>query len=196
MRGMLEWRVGGVRCRVSLLFPALVTGLLLRQSDGLALSCLLASVVHEGGHLAAMAALGCPPTACTLGAFGARLEMGRDRLTGYGRNILVSLAGPAVNALAALVLWWCGRTQAAAVHALLGAFNLLPAEALDGGQILRCLLGLFGQERHTPLILRLTSAAVLLPLAATAAYTALHGGNTTMLIVGGYLTVLIFFSPS
>ena len=192
---MLEWRVGGVRCRVSLLFPALVTGLLLRQPDGLTLSCLLASVVHEGGHLAAMVALGCPPTACTLGAFGARLEMGRDRLTGYGRNILVSLAGPAVNALAALVLWRCGRAQAAAVHALLGAFNLLPAAALDGGQILRCLLGLLGRERHAELILRLTSAAVLLPLAATAAYTALHGGNTTMLIVGGYLTLLIFFSP-
>ena len=48
---MLEWRIGGVRCRLSLLFPALITALLLWQPDGLAVSCLLASLIHEGGDV-------------------------------------------------------------------------------------------------------------------------------------------------
>ena len=58
---MLEWRLCGVRFRLSLLFPALVTALLMCQPKGLALSCLLASLIHEGGHLLAMMAVGVPP---------------------------------------------------------------------------------------------------------------------------------------
>ena len=58
---MLEWRWGGVRYRISLLFPALITALLLCQLNGLTVSCLLASIIHEGGHLLAMLAMGIPP---------------------------------------------------------------------------------------------------------------------------------------
>ena len=72
---MLEWRLGGVRCRLSLLFPALVTALLLWQPDGLAVTCLLASLIHEGGHLLAMLSVGVPPQRCTLGAFGMRIDL-------------------------------------------------------------------------------------------------------------------------
>ena len=35
-----------------------------------------------------------------------------------------------------------------------------------------------------------------LPLAALAGYLALSGGNITLLLVGGYLTALVFFHPS
>ncbi|MBQ8753177.1 MAG: hypothetical protein IJZ13_08755, partial [Clostridia bacterium] len=69
---MLEARFGGVHFRLSLLFPALITALLLWKPDGLAVSCVVASAVHEGGHLLAMLGLGYPPRACTLGAFGIR----------------------------------------------------------------------------------------------------------------------------
>lgn len=193
---MLEGQVAGVRCRVSLLFPALLTGLLLAQADSLAVSCVLASAMHEGGHLLAMLALGCPPRVCTLGAFGMRIEMDAARLVGYHRNILISLAGPLVNLLAAPILWMCGCKQAAVVHLILAVFNLLPAAALDGGQMLRCLFCLAGKEARADRWLRVLSAAVLLPLAVWAFWLFLSGlGNGTLLIVSGYLTVLIFFHP-
>lgn len=193
---MLEKRVGGIRFRLSLLFPALLTVLLLRQGDTLALSCVLASVMHECGHLLAMLLLGCRPDVCTLGAFGMRIETGRRQLTGYGRNIVISLAGPAVNALAA-VGWWIARhPETALVHAVLGVLNLLPAAALDGGQVLRCLLEMGGIGDRAPVLLRAVSAAVLLPLAVAAVYLVLSGkGNGTLLLVSIYLTVLVFFSP-
>ena len=106
---MFEWRWGGIRCRVSLLFPALVTALLLRQPDGLAVTCLLASLIHEGGHLLAMLAVGVSPRDCTLGAFGLRIELG-GQLMDYRKNLFVSIAGPLANGLAAavsggLLLW-------------------------------------------------------------------------------------------
>lgn len=190
---MLEGHVAGVRCRVSLLFPALLTGLLLAQADSLAVSCVLASAMHEGGHLLAMIALGCPPRVCTLGAFGMRIEMGAERMVGYRRNILISLAGPLVNLLVAPLLWACGCVQAAVVHLTLAALNLLPAAALDGGQILRCAFCLAGKEARADGWLRGLSAAVLLPLAAAAFWLFLSGrGNGTLLIVSGYLTALIF----
>ncbi len=193
---MLEGRIAGVRCRVSLLFPALLTGLLLAQTDALAVSCVLASAMHEGGHLLAMLALGCPPQVCTLGAFGVRIEMGNERMVGYRRNLLISFAGPTVNLLAAPLLWVCGCEQAAVVHLTLAVFNLLPAAALDGGQILRCLLCLAGKETRADSWLRILSAAVLLPLAALAFWLVLSGrGNVTLLIVSGYLTALIFLHP-
>lgn len=190
---MLEWCIGGIRCRVSLLFPALVTTLLLWQPDGLTVSCLLASLVHEGGHLAAMLAVGVPPHACTLGAFGMRMELGNS-LMGYGRNLVVSVAGPLANALAAATLFMLGCPTAAVVHLMLAALNLFPAAALDGGEMLRCGLCLLGLEPLAGSVLRLSSALTLLPLAAVSMWLFLNGENPTLLIISGYLAVLVFFS--
>lgn len=190
---MLEGNIAGVRCRVSLLFPALLTGLLLAQSDSLAVSCVFASAMHEAGHLFAMVVLGCPPRVCTLGAFGMRIEMGAEQLVGYHRNILISLAGPMVNLIAAPILWLCGCVSAAMVHLILAALNLLPAAALDGGQIMRCVFCLAGKQEKADKWLRILSAAVLLPLATAAFWLFLSGvGNVTLLIVSVYLIALIF----
>lgn len=193
---MLEGRLLGVRCRISLLFPALLTGLLLWQPDGLAVSCVVASAMHEGGHLLAMLAAGCPPCCCTLGAFGVRLEMPALRLS-YGRQMLIALAGPAVNGLTACLLFWCDCPVPATVHLVLAGLNLLPAAALDGGQFLRCLLCWWGRQQQADALLHWVSAAVLLPMAAVAFWLFLSGEkNPTLLIVSGYLTGLIFFSSS
>ena len=191
---MLERRVLGVHFRVSLLFPALVAVLLLRQSDGLAVTCLLASLIHELGHLLVMLALGVPPEDCTVGVFGFRIRLGR-RLAGYGQNILISIAGPAINGLVAGVLLCFDRRMPAAVHIALALFNLLPAAALDGGEILRCLLCLLGLESVAQSVLRLTSALVLLPLATGSLWLFLQGqGNATLLIISVYLVLLVFSS--
>ena len=185
--------MGGIRCRVSLLFPALVTALLLSQPDGLAVSCLLASLIHEGGHLLAMVALGVPPQACTLGAFGMRMDI-ENQLIDYGKNLLISLAGPLTNGLAAVILLLLGSPMAAMVHLVLAGLNLLPAAALDGGEILRCGLCLLGMDGLTRWVLCLSSALVLLPLAAVSFWLCFQGNNLTLLIVSGYLVAIVFFS--
>ena len=191
---MFEFRVFGVRCRLSLLFPAMVTVLLLQQPDGLALPCLLASVMHECGHLLAMLALGVPPEDCALGAFGARIRLG-GRLPGYGQNVLISLAGPLTNLLTAVFLFIIGNRKVAAVHLVLALLNLLPTTALDGGEILHSFLCMLGLEPLSGRILRMASVVVLLPLASTGLWLLLRGdGNPTLLIVTTYLTALVFFS--
>lgn len=191
---MVEFRVGGVRCRLSLMFPALLTALLLANPDGLAVPCLLAALIHEGGHLLVMLWLGVPPEDCVVGAFGARIRLG-CRLPSYGRHLLISLAGPLTNLLCMSILFLCNTTTPALVHLVMALLNLLPATALDGGEILRCGLCLLGLETLSAPLLRFTSALTLLPLAAVAFWLFLQGvGNATLLIVSGYLTGLLFFS--
>lgn len=190
---MLEWRLGGVRCRLSLLFPALVTALLLWQPDGLAVTCLLASLIHEGGHLLAMLSVGVPPQCCTLGAFGMRIDL-EYPLVDYKRSLWISLAGPLANGLAAVAFLLLHAPEVAMVHLALAELNLLPAAALDGGEIVRCGLSLLGLDALAPTLLRFTSALVLLPLAAVSLWLFLRGGNPTLLIVSSYLMVLVFFS--
>ena len=189
---MLEWRLWGVRCRVSLLFPALVTALLLWKPDGLAISCLLASLIHEGGHLAAMLAMGVSPKDCVLGAFGMRLELGNS-LVGYGRNLVIALAGPLAYGLAAILLFIANSPMIAAIHLALAGLNLLPVGALDGGEVLRCGFGLLGLDGFVEPMLRFFSAVVLLPLATAGAWLLLRMENPTLIIISVYLVALIFF---
>ena len=128
-----------------------------------------------------------------LGAFGVRIDL-NDTLIGYGKNLMIALAGPLANGVAAalLFLWQC--PDAAAVHLALAALNLLPAAALDGGELLRYGVSLLGLEALADVLLRFTSALVLLPLAAVSLWLFIKGSNPSLLIVSAYLVTLIFFS--
>ena len=190
---MFEWCVCGIRCRASLLLPALITALLLWQPNGLAVSCLLASLIHEGGHLAAMLAVGVPPQRCTLGAFGMRMDLDSPFI-GYGRNLLIAVAGPLTNGVAAMALWICGSTVTATVHLMLAMLNLLPSAMLDGGEILRCVLCMLKMDFVADVAVRVTSVAVMLLLALIGLWFFFKSKNFSLLIVSGYLAMSVFFS--
>ena len=188
---MLDFRLCGIPCRVSLLFPALLTALLLYQDDTLTITCLLASLIHEGGHLLAMLLLRIPPKECVVGLFGLRVRL-RDRLAAYGRPIWIALAGPLMNALSAAVLFPLNRVEAALVHLCLAVLNLLPVMALDGGEILRCLSRVWGWESDR--LLQISSFAVILCLMAGGVWLMEVYHNPTLWIVGVYLAIMAFFS--
>lgn len=191
---MLEFCICGVRCRLSLLFPALLTVLLLSQPEGAAVACVLASLIHEGGHLLAMVLMGVPPEDCTLSAFGARIRIPPHK-AGYVQNIGISLAGPLANGVTAGLLLWGDRLIPATAHMVLAILNLLPSAALDGGQILRCVLCWLGLASLADGVIRVLSAVVLLLLAAGSLLLILQGiGNFSLLVVCGYLCALTFFS--
>lgn len=133
-------------------------------------------LLHELGHLAAARGLRIPVTSVLLwplgGFTGVRLPRGR-----FGAELLIALAGPAVNLLMALglsilglggfptwkvggrwdfwsALWW--------LNVLLGAFNLLPVFPLDGGRVLRSALAMgLGEDRGTRLALRMGQAGAM-----------------------------------
>ena len=164
---MLEVRIGGVVCRFSLLFPAMVAVAVTLDPSVFSLWCLAASLMHEMGHLIALLAFDCKPKRMVLGLFGMRVEQDPARRLGYRQNALVSLAGPAVNLVTFCILsCFRGNETAALVHLTLGVFNLLPIEPLDGGQALSALCQrLFTLERAGKICLAVSICTLLLILA-------------------------------
>ncbi|MGC0144590.1 site-2 protease family protein [Pseudactinotalea sp. Z1732] len=108
---------------------------------------LLASIlVHEVAHGLTARLYGVPVTEYVLTLWGGHtaFDHGLDR---PGRSAVVSVAGPAANALIAGLMWipiTAGRGSDADVmlsavvyvNAVLAAFNLLPGLPMDGGRIL------------------------------------------------------------
>lgn len=188
---MLTFSVCGIRCRVSLLFPALITALLICQQDTIIVVCFVASVAHEMGHLLAMLIFRVPPKECVLGLFGVRIGL-VNHMRSYRRNLWIALAGPVTNMLSFGLLLLLSMYEAAAVHFCLAVLNLLPVTVLDGGEILRCILMECGKE--TDSILRFTSAFTIFLILSLGFWIALdRRGGLTLLIVGIYLAVMVFF---
>ncbi len=132
---------------------------------------LLAALCHELGHYAALRLCGGRLESLSVSAFGAQMRIrDRNRLS-YGREALCVLAGPLVNAtlswLLSLAGAYCEELYLfAGAQFLLGAFNLLPLSALDGGRLLwmgiACLTDPFLADK----VCRAVTLTVLLALAA------------------------------
>ena len=164
-------RIGGIDLRVHATFVLLIawlalarwqaTGSLADTASGVAFAlALFASVLlHELGHAAMARRHGVATRDITLLPIGgvARLESMPREPSG---ELWIALAGPAVSAALAVVLWALAGMMGLAVtgpavvlgerrafvvqlmwaNVVLLAFNLLPAFPMDGGRVLRALL--------------------------------------------------------
>lgn len=108
----------------------------------------LVAVIHEFGHAAYAARIGCRLSRLRLLPCGAVVSGDIEGIP-LSDEIRLALAGPLINAACAagfVALWWLfpdtyPYTDTAAIaSAFLAAVNLLPAYPLDGGRILCCLL--------------------------------------------------------
>lgn len=189
---MFEWRVGDTVIRAGVPFFALVALILTLDHSRVTLSCILASALHEGGHLIPLLIWRHSPRRIAFGVWGVSITQREDPLS-YPRQTAVLLAGPAVNLLMGAGLAAVSAAPAAiAAHLVMGCFNLLPVEALDGGQCLYCLLACRCGEETALRVLRAVSVAVLLPLATLGFLLLLRQGNPSLLAVSAYLVLRLF----
>jgi len=179
-------------------------------STMLLFSCVL---LHELGHSLVAKGYGIPVREITLWPFGGVAQLGAKPKTPT-EELLISIAGPAVNvvlALAFFVIGWVGLGTEGLKHAMLdigqtpptlvtllalmlgsnivlAVFNLVPALPMDGGRVLRALLSYkLGHGRAT------FFAAAVARVIAVAMFAAAVAFGHVML---GIIAVVVFLGAS
>ena len=103
----------------------------------------LAAGIHEAGHLFVLLFYKTPIYGIRIGILGLVLETDTHRLS-YGQELLVILAGPAMNLIAVLMGSALQNNSVfVGINMVLFGFNLLPISRLDGGRMLRLILALW-----------------------------------------------------
>jgi Zn-dependent protease len=131
------------------------------EAAGILLACFTCVVLHEFGHSFTAMHFGIRVRRILLMPIGGMAQF-EDIPRQPSRELLITIAGPAVNfAIAALLALWVGRPvgwpfsdydypATASGYAqlllvwnlLMGTFNLVPVFPMDGGRILRALLAM------------------------------------------------------
>lgn len=181
---MIELDFLGIKLRFTFAFFALV-GLVCQTGASAQMRVIIViicSVMHEAGHIAAMCFFGHRPDSLTFCAGGICLPEKALNCSGKARAIIL-LSGCAVNFITAAVSILLGyKGMFAAVHLILGVFNLLPFRYFDGGRLYS---ELKGREVGTAV-----KAASLLPLACIGVYSVLNGKLPLSLIAAVILILL------
>lgn len=187
--------VKNCKITVSFLFFAVLALFLMEDRSGSALPVFSAAALHESGHLGALRCFGAGLSEIRFTPFGIDMVKSGGTKRSYGKDALISLAGPAAN-LAAVPLclaFPCGTAQKFLLaNCVFAGFNLLPVEPLDGGQALYSLLCMKLPENRAAGVVSVISFAVLTPLAALG-FVALFRSpwNISLLVVSGYLMLLL-----
>jgi Zn-dependent protease len=171
-------------------------------SVGFVLSLFGCVVLHELGHALAARRYGVPTADITLLPIGgvARLQ----RIPEHPRQeLVVALAGPAVNVVIAAVLWLAGVRLPGQLHesqhliregflprllevnVILAAFNMLPAFPMDGGRVLRALLAMRLPYAHATRL----AASVGQVMAIVFGFLALTSGNPLLGLIALFVWI-------
>ncbi len=149
------------------------------------ISCILAIVTHELGHVLAIRLFGIRRGKISVAFWGISMEA---QLFGVSaaKKLAVYLAGSAANIVCALIFKSCSFSLYA-----YGLFNLLPAKFLDGGEVLRVILEMIiSNQKITERILNIATLTVTLTFWIVSLYLALNKAGTALLVTSIYMIVL------
>lgn len=176
-----------IRVQADFGFFLLLSLALLFDRSGLAVGCICAALLHELGHLLAMAVCGVPVTAVCLCPLGVRIE--RAAAPSLHRELFVNLSGPMFNLLLALVLYCAGKFSFSAVNCALGLFELCPLPSLDGGQALFCLMQRHFCLRTAQKFCTVVQGVTVLVVLALGVLLLYRQKNATLLLLSAALAV-------
>lgn len=154
-------------------------------------SVLLAAALHECGHLAALRFFHVPVEGLRLTALGAVLYADGARRLSYGRELLVTLAGPAANLLCALPAGafarnWEALYVFAGANVVLCAYNLLPIRPLDGGRALYLAAAFFFGPMVGDAVAAVVGTACALALLVLGVYLSVVAGSGMLFLLAAF----------
>lgn len=196
----MTFKIFSVPVKISFLFPAAITLLMVTPIKDAALISFFSAFFHELGHLFIIKKLGGKINNIEFGAFGGRITLSGENCLSLKGEAASAFAGPAVNLIFAAVFFLCiiftGNNAfllPAAINLGMGLFNLLPVSTLDGGRIFSALLHMRLSERSCDIILNTVSAICLLIILFVGFLLIMRkGGNFSLLITCAYLVIFGF----
>ncbi len=192
---MIRFKLFGARVELSFWFFAVAAAFFSFCPASLIPYAALPVVVHELGHIVAMALLRVKIRAVRLTAFGIELEKDKSVFRGAASETAVCLAGAAANLITAGLLYAFTFQSMRSMlmisaNIAVAAFNLLPVGNLDGGEAAKILCGYFFKPGLAYTVSKIFSLLALAPLFATAIFLLLRPGrNFTLLLVCIYLLI-------
>lgn len=181
----MSWIKTG-RVEVSCLFLLLCAWLVYRDTSTVVLQGLLACLLHEMGHYAALLQINNSVKQIRITVFGAKLMP--EKSMNYDEELFVAATGPGVNL--ALAYLFCKIPEGdafAGMNLALGVFNLLPIGELDGSRMLRCLLSLAISPERAAEISRYLDFCFTASFVVLGLFLAIQSHNLTMLLMSLWL---------
>lgn len=181
----------GKDIEISFWFFAVVAIFASVSKNILAVFFILPVLIHESGHLLALAACRVSIESIRFTAFGIDIKKKRQPGVSPVAELTIMLAGAAANLAAAAGAYFFGSSQVmlfVSVNIAVAVFNLLPIGNLDGGEIARLASGYWFTPRTAFILSRLFSFLALVPLFAAAIFLILTPHrNFTLLLICVYL---------
>ena len=165
---------------------------------------ILFSILHEAGHLFAIALCGEKPHTVRFGIFGMTIIRKNDISQDYKKEFITAVSGPMMNffLLFVFVLLYAFYRkdiflEMAAINLIIGLFNIMPVFSLDGGRALESLLLERLPSDKSEKIINAVSVAFLVPMNFFGFYILIKSGyNFTFLAISIYLSVMLFIKNS
>lgn len=160
---MSIFRIWGVNVRIDFSFLVFLTLLFLMKNGAEIFSFFTVCLLHEAGHAAAVYLTGGRLSSLIFCGMGIKMIPERSKIFPLKSEILVLLAGPAVN-LSAFVLF--NSADSGNFFALLNlcaaVFNLMPYKLLDGGSVINLISEQTGCEKIVETILTAVRILIIL----------------------------------
>ena len=182
---MIEFRINGIAFRICFSF-LFITSLMTLASGDVAAEALMACILHETGHMAAMWLFGMKIRTVSFYGAGMKITRQKGRFYPVWQETMVLLAGCAVNFLLYGIF---GESRFGLINLFLGIFNLLPAGALDGGRILRLTVTEKNPENFGRALNICRAVGCLTALILTAAAFIFRIGNITVYAAAVFMLI-------
>ena len=146
---MINFKIFKTSCEFSFGFFALFAILFYCNNQSDILTAIICCLLHEMGHLISMIIFKSSPQKIIFYGGGIKI-IPNTRILKKNNEIAILLSGCILNFILALI---CTKvhifSQFVAINIIIGAFNLLPFKAFDGGQVLE---KLFCENENSKLI--------------------------------------------
>ena len=155
--------------------------------------CLSSVIIHELAHLALAAYFKTSITGIKISLYDIEIVEKSRHIIDYKKDLIITAAGPLAN-FVLFAYYYHFDVKFAWVNLFIGAFNLLPAANLDGGQILYLILSKRLSFKTTANIITIITICVSAILFFAGILVLLESKyNFSLLLICFYLILSLFY---